>query len=894
MAHGKKADEAVAPGGAAGGAAGGSQELRELTDERYRDLRRPKVVRFYRNGDRYFRARTLHITPHRYVSWPELLADLSRAVPLPYGVRRLYTPLGGSPVAGSVEALRDGEAYVCASFEPFRSVKYGANDAAGGRLPRWRGQRHPLDDRLSSSSGLTGDNGTVGSSVKNGLRATYPPTGRTAFGKTLPSIAGRDEVKATQSDNGLRQSDKRALAAPASNGLDKGVRQNFLRRPENYVPARPKVITVVRVGGHGPRRRITLLLNRRAAQSFEELLGDISEALGLPRWRTNHVRRLYTLRGREARSVSDFFRGDDVFLAATRKEPPSSEDLQAVLEELFPENPYAQRVSHRDGLKLHGATKKGPDKALKPLRRVNDGVVLKYDSDFEVEARRKLDPEFARMKGPAAHKVYVDNLEKQRNRFKQREREEAQRWERDRWQREQRELEQKRQARLKDGGAEDSSEEAQTEDESRVGKLWDLDEELKKLKKKRDESKRDEGNKPERLPQDRDRRTVRSDSDANPKKDKDFGTKGDDSEIPVRNYWNGESDKEIPRQYRHNNSNVAPHKGKAKNKLKDGDADKKSKKFPNLPMPIVSLQDIESRYEIGRTIGDGNFATVKECRRVSAGDDSAGEAEWDLAMKIIDKAKLVGREEMLRSEVALTTRLGQHPNVVRLVEAMESPSDAYLVLERVRGGDLFDAITESVRFTERHAAAMVADLCRALQYLHANNIVHRDVKPENLLVQRNADGGTTLKLADLGLAMEVTGPIYTVCGTPTYVAPEILAETGYGLEVDMWAAGVITYILLCGFPPFRSLERDQEELFEIIQLGEYEFLSPYWDHISDAAKDLVSRLLVVDTARRYTARQALHHPWVSDGGAGDHTDLHREVTMNIQRHFADRRRPLHR
>uniref|UniRef100_S4RZ61 non-specific serine/threonine protein kinase n=1 Tax=Petromyzon marinus TaxID=7757 RepID=S4RZ61_PETMA len=655
--------------------------------------RRPKVVRFYRNGDRYFRARTLHITPHRYVSWPELLADLSRAVPLPYGVRRLYTPLGGSPVAGSVDALRDGEAYVCASFEPFRSVK----DFSRNKQPQ-----------LSY-------NATCGAST----------------------IC-----------------------------LDKGVRQNFLRRPENYVPARPKVITVVRVGGRGPRRRITLLLNRRAAQSFEELLGDISEALGLPRWRTNHVRRLYTLRGREARSVSDFFRGDDVFLAATRKDERAGR---------------SQSVRREFG------------EAAKQVQAEGEGGGAAVGTGSVAEGAAR-------------------------------------------------------------AGAEATGE---------------------------GEGCRGGG-------QDRDRRTVRSDSDVNPKKDKDFGTKGDNSEIPVRNYWNGESDKEIPRQYRNNNGNVVPHKGKAKNKLKDGDADKKSKKFPNLPMPIVSLQDIESRYEIGRTIGDGNFATVKECRRVSSGDGSAGEAEWDLAMKIIDKAKLVGREEMLRSEVALTTRLGQHPNVVRLVEAMESPSDAYLVLERVRGGDLFDAITESVRFTERHAAAMVADLCRALQYLHANNIVHRDVKPENLLVQRNADGGTTLKLADLGLAMEVTGPIYTVCGTPTYVAPEILAETGYGLEVDMWAAGVITYILLCGFPPFRSLERDQEELFEIIQLGEYEFLSPYWDHISDgheAAKDLVSRLLVVDTARRYTARQALHHPWVSDGGAGDHTDLHREVTMNIQRHF---------
>lgn len=114
---------------------------------------------------------------------------------------------------------------------------------------------------------------------------------------------------------------------------------------------------------------------------------------------------------------------------------------------------------------------------------------------------------------------------------------------------------------------------------------------------------------------------------------------------------------------------------------------------------------------------------------------------------------------------------------------------------------MFDAITQSVKFNEKDAAGMVKDLCEALFYLHSKNIVHRDLKPENLLVMRKKDSSISIKLADFGLAMEVKVPIFTVCGTPTYVAPEILAETGYGLEVDMWACGVITYILLCGFPP---------------------------------------------------------------------------------------------
>lgn len=110
--------------------------------------------------------------------------------------------------------------------------------------------------------------------------------------------------------------------------------------------------------------------------------------------------------------------------------------------------------------------------------------------------------------------------------------------------------------------------------------------------------------------------------------------------------------------------------------------------------------------------------------------------------------------------------------------------------------------------------------------------------------------------------MVVKSPIFTVCGTPTYVAPEILEETGYGLKVDMWAAGVITYIMLCGFPPFRSVKKDQDELFDLIMDGDYEFLSPYWDNVSNDAKDLISKLLVVNHSERYGAEEVLAHPWV--------------------------------
>jgi serine/threonine protein kinase len=141
-----------------------------------------------------------------------------------------------------------------------------------------------------------------------------------------------------------------------------------------------------------------------------------------------------------------------------------------------------------------------------------------------------------------------------------------------------------------------------------------------------------------------------------------------------------------------------------------------------------------------------------------------------------------------------------------LHEEFETHDEVYLVTDLVKGGDLFDAITQSVKFNEKDAAGMVRDLADALFYMHSKNIVHRDLKPENLLVMRRKDGSINIKLADFGLAMEVNKPIYTVCGTPTYVAPEILAETGYGLEVDLWATGVIAYILLCGFPPVSLLK----------------------------------------------------------------------------------------
>ncbi|KAK2824960.1 hypothetical protein Q7C36_018887 [Tachysurus vachellii] len=264
---------------------------------------------------------------------------------------------------------------------------------------------------------------------------------------------------------------------------------------------------------------------------------------------------------------------------------------------------------------------------------------------------------------------------------------------------------------------------------------------------------------------------------------------------------------------------------------------------------------ITDKYEVGKVIGDGNFAVVKECVERASGQE--------YALKIIDKAKCSGKEHLIANEVAILRRV-RHPSIILLIEEVDTPTELYLVMELVKGGDLFDAITSSTKYTERDASAMVYNLTGALKYLHRMSIVHRDIKPENLLVCEYPDGTKSLKLGDFGLATVVEGPLYTVCGTPTYVAPEIIAETGYGLKVDIWAAGVITYILLCGFPPFRSERNQQEELFEQILRGRLEFPSPYWDNISAIAKDLIGKMLQVNVSARYTAEEVLSHPWVLD------------------------------
>ncbi|XP_070601700.1 calcium/calmodulin-dependent protein kinase type 1G isoform X2 [Erythrolamprus reginae] len=205
------------------------------------------------------------------------------------------------------------------------------------------------------------------------------------------------------------------------------------------------------------------------------------------------------------------------------------------------------------------------------------------------------------------------------------------------------------------------------------------------------------------------------------------------------------------------------------------------------------------------------------------------------------------------------------------------------VLGSVSGGELFDRILERGVYTEKDASVVIQQILKAVHYLHENGIVHRDLKPENLLYL-TPEEDSKIMITDFGLSkMEQNGIMSTACGTPGYVAPEVLEQKPYSNAVDCWSIGVITYILLCGYPPF--YEETESKLFEKIREGYFEFDSPFWDDISESAKDFISHLLEKDPNKRFTCEKALRHPWI-DGNTALYCDIYPSVSVQIQKNFA--------
>lgn len=251
------------------------------------------------------------------------------------------------------------------------------------------------------------------------------------------------------------------------------------------------------------------------------------------------------------------------------------------------------------------------------------------------------------------------------------------------------------------------------------------------------------------------------------------------------------------------------------------------------------------------------------------------------AIKCIRKKDLQGKVEALENEIAILKKV-KHPNIIGMVEMLDNKSHLYVVMDLVQGGELFDRIVEKGSYTEQDAATVIQDVLKAVDYLHSLGIVHRDLKPENLLYD-SPDDDARIMISDFGLSkMEEENGMSTACGTPGYVAPEVLRQKPYGKAVDCWSIGVITYILLCGYPPF--YDESDANLFAQIMRGEYEFDSPYWDEISESAKDFVRHLMEINPKKRYTCKQSLSHPWIS-GGAALTKDIHASVSEQIKKNF---------
>ncbi|XP_004231541.1 CBL-interacting serine/threonine-protein kinase 23 [Solanum lycopersicum] len=260
------------------------------------------------------------------------------------------------------------------------------------------------------------------------------------------------------------------------------------------------------------------------------------------------------------------------------------------------------------------------------------------------------------------------------------------------------------------------------------------------------------------------------------------------------------------------------------------------------------------RYELGRTLGEGTFAKVKFARNVETGDN--------VAIKILDKEKVMKHKMIgqIKREIS-TMKLIRHPNVIRMYEVMASKSKIYIVLEFVTGGELFDKIASKGRLKEDEARKYFQQLINAVDYCHSRGVFHRDLKPENLLLDANG----VLKVSDFGLSalpqqVREDGLLHTTCGTPNYVAPEVINNKGYdGAKADLWSCGVILFVLMAGYLPFE--ESNLVALYKKIHKAE--FTCPPW--FSSNAKKLIKRILDPNPQTRITITEVIENEWFKKG-----------------------------
>uniref|UniRef100_A0A8I3Q640 calcium/calmodulin-dependent protein kinase n=2 Tax=Canis lupus familiaris TaxID=9615 RepID=A0A8I3Q640_CANLF len=276
-------------------------------------------------------------------------------------------------------------------------------------------------------------------------------------------------------------------------------------------------------------------------------------------------------------------------------------------------------------------------------------------------------------------------------------------------------------------------------------------------------------------------------------------------------------------------------------------------------------------YQLFEELGKGAFSVVRRCMKIPTGQEYAA--------KIINTKKLSARDHQKLEREARICRLLKHPNIVRLHDSISEEGFHYLVFDLVTGGELFEDIVAREYYSEADASHCIQQILESVNHCHLNGIVHRDLKSLH-----SADPGGCATLPSDGRSP--SGP-EGFAGTPGYLSPEVLRKDPYGKPVDMWACGVILYILLVGYPPF--WDEDQHRLYQQIKAGAYDFPSPEWDTVTPEAKDLINKMLTINPAKRITASEALKHPWICQRSTVA-SMMHRQETVDCLKKFNARRK----
>ena len=523
---------------------------------------RSKSVMFYKNGDKFFQGHHVVLTQRKYRSFDSLLNELTRVTKLPHGVRFLLTPTSGRRV-NSLEQLEDGKSYIASSFSKLRRIHYG-------------------------------------------------PTAMKNNENLEPLNHNKKEILTRKVDN--------IRLKPLNYNPD--AHKNDKQRSVSRAPViKPRLITVVR-NGFKPRRVVKVLLNRRTAQNFEQVLDDVTSAVGVIGG--SGVRKLFTVEGKQVQGLSDLLNSENDIFIAVGDEKFYGHDLQDILKDL----------------NLNVSTSES-----KPTKH------HKRHSQQEHESIKFTD------------KDEHSNISHGR-------------------------------VSIKD--------DANTKSVS--------------------SNNNNKANKHVKLPH-----INEADQGSHPK-DTDVNTtaKQKDNVLPpidVNN--NEEKDRNSKKNDSDKISNISSPR-KAENEKSPRNESKLDITPEEPPEQKKAIENIREMFEIGRKLGDGNFAVVRECFHKTTNEK--------YALKIIDRSKLKGKEKMLENEIHIMKRCN-HANIVKLFDDFHARTEIYLVMELVQGGDLFDAISTSVKFTEPVAANYLHDVCSSLHYLHKRKIVHRDLKPENLLVR---------------------------------------------------------------------------------------------------------------------------------------------------------------